>query len=254
MTQRVFLSVLTFNLFIVMNLIQILTEIYRDPEVIKIQTALKNTNKYDLGKSGPAKDGVDGVYGKLTDIAYRKEYGKPFKTTNTNANTKNRGRFIISEPNNATDKTVAVVFGGISYATPAWMKSQVPKELLNKKTFVFAPHTSSIDEVQKAIGNKKITSVMGFSAGGHKVWPLAGQYNFVGLIDPSTKISYIDAYPINNKSVVMMFNNSNWTNGYPHIAEAQKSAAKLMGSNAIKTSSGHASIPAEFFGKFINKI
>lgn len=237
-----------------MNLIQILTEIYRDPEVVKIQTALKNTNKYDLGKSGPAKDGVDGVYGRLTDIAYQKEYGKPYKSANPNTKIQNKNQFIISEPNNPKDKSVAVVFGGIGYATPAWMKSQVPKELLNKKTFVFAPYTSSIDEVQKAIGSKNITSVMGFSAGGHKVWPLAGNYNFVGLIDPSTKSSYVDSYPINNKSVVMMYNSSNWTSGYPRIASAQNSAAKLMGGNAIKTDLGHKSIPSEFFNKFANKI
>lgn len=254
MIKTAFLSVSTFSLFIIMNLIQILTEADRDPEIVKIQTILKNTHKYNLGNSGPAKDGVDGVYGSLTDSAYQREYGKPYKPSKTNATTQNKGKLIISEPNNPKDKTVAVVFGGIAYANPAWMKSQVPKDLLNKKTFVFAPYTSNIDEVQEAIGSKKISSVMGFSAGGHKVWPLAGKYNFVGLIDPSTKSSYIDAYPINNKGVVMMFNSNNWTSGYPKIATAQKNAATLMGSNAVRTNLGHSSIPAEFFGKFISRI
>ena len=80
-----------------------------DPKVVKIQKALKDTKKYDLGKSGKNHDGVDGWYGPLTDKAYRKEYGKPFKSsTNTTVTKKIK-----------TDKSIsssgAILVGGLNY-------------------------------------------------------------------------------------------------------------------------------------------
>ena len=38
-------------------------------KVSQIQTYLLGTKKYDLGKSGPNKDGVDGEFGAMTEKA-----------------------------------------------------------------------------------------------------------------------------------------------------------------------------------------
>ena len=97
---------------------------------------------------------------------------------------------------------------------------------------------------------KKIKSVVGFSAGGHKVWPLCGQYEFVGLIDPSTKDSYIKNYFINDKRVVMMFNNENWGGRLSYIGDEQIRAKEIMGGNAIKVNMSHSKIPKAFFERF----
>ena len=75
-----------------------------DPMVRKLQLFLKKTGKYNLGKSGKNYDGVDGLYGKLTDRACRKEFGKSFKTNNP--------KITINKPTSANK---AVLVGGLNY-------------------------------------------------------------------------------------------------------------------------------------------
>ena len=75
-----------------------------DPMVRKLQLILKKTGKYNLGKSGKNYDGVDGLYGKLTDRACRKEFGKSFKT--------NKPKITINKPTSANK---AVLVGGLNY-------------------------------------------------------------------------------------------------------------------------------------------
>ena len=75
-----------------------------DPMVRKLQLILKKTGKYNLGKSGKNYDGVDGLYGKLTDMAFRKEFGKSFKP--------NKPKITINKPTSANK---AVLVGGLNY-------------------------------------------------------------------------------------------------------------------------------------------
>ena len=75
-----------------------------DPMVRKLQLFLKKTGKYNLGKSGKNYDGVDGLYGKLTDRACRKEFGKSFKP--------NKPKITINKPTSANK---AVLVGGLNY-------------------------------------------------------------------------------------------------------------------------------------------
>ena len=75
-----------------------------DPMVRKLQLFLKKTGKYNLGKSGKNYDGVDGLYGKLTDRACRKEFGKSFKP--------NKTKITINRP---TSDNKAVLVGGLNY-------------------------------------------------------------------------------------------------------------------------------------------
>ena len=165
---------------------------------------------------------------------------------------KNIGDCILVTPDKPIDNTACVIFGGVGYATPKWMLDRVPEELQYRKTIVLLPYTSNIDHAKKLLGKTQIKSVLGFSAGGHKVWPLCGEYQFVGLIDPSTKKEYIDSYFINDKRVFMMYRPDNWGGGLSYIGKEQKNASKLMGGNAILVNIGHSEIPTEFFRRFSN--
>jgi hypothetical protein len=221
-----------------------------DPEVIKIQKDLKG--KYDLGKTGPNKDGVDGIYGPLTKKAYESEFGKKFYK-DTLSKTNNKG-FILHEAPEPKDDSFAVVFGGISYANPNWMKQQVPSELLRTKNFLFVPFTSNISDVTSFLGDKKISSVSGFSAGGHRVWPLVDKFNFVGLIDPSTKDSYVSSFAIPSDKVRLMFNDKNWGGKLSYIGKNQLLSKDKMGSSAERVNLGHSKIPNSFFIKYQSRL
>ena len=156
---------------------------------------------------------------------------------------------ILSTPDKPVDNTACVVFGGVGYATPKWMLSQMPQELKDKKTILVLPFTSDITQAKRILGKTSIKSVLGFSQGGLKAWPASGEYEFVGLIDPTTKEDSL-RYHINDKRVHMIYNPSNW--GFPEVIKCQKKAAKIMLGNAILLNIGHSEMPAEFFKRFGN--
>ena len=158
---------------------------------------------------------------------------------------------ILSTPDKPIDKTACVVFGGVKYATPKWMLTQMPQELKDKKTILVLPFTSDMTQAKRILGKTPIKSVLGFSQGGLKAWPASGEYEFVGLIDPTTKEDSLKYY-INDKRVHMIYNPSpsNW--GFPEVIKCQKRAAKIMLGNAILLNIGHSKMPAEFFRRFGN--
>ena len=158
---------------------------------------------------------------------------------------------ILSTPDKPVDNTACVVFGGVKYATPKWMLTQMPQELKDKKTILVLPFTSDMTQAKRILGKTPIKSVLGFSQGGLKAWPASGEYEFVGLIDPTTKEDSL-RYHINDKRVHMIYNPSpsNW--GFPEVIKCQKRAAKIMLGNAILLNIGHSKMPAEFFRRFGN--
>ena len=158
---------------------------------------------------------------------------------------------ILSTPDKPVDNTACVVFGGVKYATPKWMLSQMPQELKDKKTILVLPFTSDMTQAKRILGKTPIKSVLGFSQGGLKAWPASGEYEFVGLIDPTTKEDSL-RYHINDKRVHMIYNPSpsNW--GFPEVIKCQKRAAKIMLGNAILLNIGHSKMPAEFFRRYGN--
>ena len=157
---------------------------------------------------------------------------------------------ILSTPDKPIDKTACVVFGGVKYATPKWMLSQMPQELKDKKTILVLPYTGDMTQAKRILGKTSIKSVLGFSQGGLKAWPASGEYEFVGLIDPTTKEDSLKYY-INDKRVHMIYNPSGWS-GFPEVVKCQKRAAKIMLGNAILLNIGHSKMPAEFFRRFGN--
>ena len=158
---------------------------------------------------------------------------------------------ILSTPDKPVDNTACVVFGGVKYATPKWMLTQMPQELKDKKTILVLPFTSDMTQAKRILGKTPIKSVLGFSQGGLKAWPASGEYEFVGLIDPTTKEDSL-RYHINDKRVHMIYNPSpsNW--GFPEVIKCQKRAAKIMLGNAILLNIGHSKMPAEFFRRYGN--
>ena len=156
---------------------------------------------------------------------------------------------ILSTPDKPVDNTACVVFSGVGYATPKWMLSQMPQELKYKKTILVLPFTSDITQAKRILGKTSIKSILGFSQGGLKAWPASGEYEFVGLIDPTTKEDSL-RYHINDKRVHMIYNPSHW--GFPEVVKCQKKAAKIMLGNAILLNIGHREMPTEFFRRFGN--
>jgi hypothetical protein len=156
---------------------------------------------------------------------------------------------ILSTPDKPVDNTACVVFSGVGYATPKWMLSQMPQELKFKKTILVLPFTSDITQAKRILGKTSIKSVLGFSQGGLKAWPASGEYEFVGLIDPTTKEDSL-RYHINDKRVHMIYNPINW--GFPEVVKCQKRAAEIMLGNAVLLNIGHSEMPAEFFRRFGN--
>jgi len=159
------------------------------------------------------------------------------------------GDCILSTPDKPVDNTACIIFGGIDYATPKWMLSQVPQGLKYRKTILVLPYTSNIDEAKRILSKTPIKSVLGFSAGGYKTWPASGEYEFVGLIDPTTKKDSL-RYHINDKRVHMIYNPKNW--GFPEVVKCQKKAANLMLGNALLLDIDHREMPKEFFRRFGN--
>ena len=157
---------------------------------------------------------------------------------------------ILSTPDKPVDKTACVVFGGVESATPKWMLTQMPQELKDKKTILVLPFTSDMTQAKRILGKTSIKSVLGFSQGGLKAWSASGEYEFVGLIDPTTKEDSLK-YHINDKRVHMIYNPSGWS-GFPEVVKCQKKAAKIMLGNAILLNIGHSKMPAEFFRRFGN--
>lgn len=154
------------------------------------------------------------------------------------------------------NNTVLVVFGGINYATPEWMESQMPTNMINKNTIIKS-FDSNIDEVIDELNGLEYSrlQVVGFSAGGRNVFKLAKVKNpdFIGLIDPTVPISWsLEGFPSNS---ILFFNNNNW-DSYPDIKERQKDLASNMkekfGDESVKkTELNHKDIPKEFFETYM---
>lgn len=163
-------------------------------------------------------------------------------------------QLVVTVPSNFNLEPFAVVFGGLNYATPSWMMSQVPDTLLNSKPFVFAPWGYTVDEIRRRIRGIKINSVSGFSKGGLRAYPAIQQgFNFVGLIDPSIEGSYSSVQVPSGANVVLVYQKGrNWGAG-PLKYSINK--LKQSGSNDVfAVGLGHSEIPKFFFNKFGDRL
>jgi len=181
---------------------------------------------------------------------------------NTKTNLSNS--IIVSIPAGDFDTyDVDIIFGGIGYANPEWMYSQIPKDVLYRDIVVVAPYTTNLSKVESVyksfLDNKgyinkiKDVSIMGFSAGGPPVFNSYSQkYKLVGLIDPSTRESYKD-FPYTNNTI-MVYNERNWGGQYDSIKKAMPIVADSInkkGGRGERVNLSHDKIPKYFFEKYL---
>ena len=168
---------------------------------------------------------------------------------------------IVSIPDTKFKKyKLVIVFGGMYYANPEWMFSQIPQSGLYNNILVIAPYTMSFETAKSIYEpylkdyNVSETSIMGFSAGGLQVQNnYSENLKIAGLIDPSTKSKFLDLPFTSNTK--MIYNNSNWAGSLKGIGDVQVQLEKVIkekGGYAEKTNLQHDKIPKYFFEKFLN--
>ena len=197
------------------------------------------------------------IYKKVTKKANLVESKPDFKEGN---NTFKKGNLIISVPvTKSKTYPIIYVFGGIDYATPEWMLKQIPQFILSRNVVVLAPYTISYNNIniQDFLNSKGIVidtknvSITGFSAGGINVQNAHNQnFKFIGLIDPSTRESFLNL-PF-GKNTKMVYNDANWT-GYPNIRATLPKLDKVInnkGGESEKANIQHSNIPKYFFEKY----
>lgn len=237
------------------QLLKLIKEIKFDPEVKKIQQDLVNKG-YDLGKYGPKGDGVDGKAGPLTKSAYEKEYGRKLlinkKENDSGTSFLESNSIIISKGNNSN--SWAIVFGGTpSFKYGAKFMYKQGKDILSDVNVVYSDWENSVDDVilklKKSYPNAYVRSVSGFSKGGLRAYPQVGNYDFVGLIDPSIEGSYTNYNPSGTNTILTWDPRRSWG------IKSLKHAMRLLGPNkVIPIKVGHLEQPKEFFSRYKNRL
>ena len=161
------------------------------------------------------------------------------------------------------DVNLIIVIGGINFATPKWMYSQLNENFKNNCFIGIAPYNVNYDLLKEQIKDItkennyviKKTAIIGYSAGGHLIQKKYNKaFDFVGLIDPSTAPNYLTQSFSGN--VFMLYNDKNW-GGYPTIKKTLPLLHDKIISSGGKSSSiaeGHSKIPLLFFNKYENEL
>ena len=156
-----------------------------------------------------------------------------------------------------TSNTVLVVFGGIGYATPEWMESQIPTSISDSRTIIIKSYNSNVQEVIDELSNLEYNNldVVGFSAGGRNVFKLVKKIDatLVGLIDPTVPLSWsLEGFPTNS---ILFFNNDNWVK-FPDIKERQRdleNEMKSKGMSVVEEDLIHKDFPNKFFDEYMKQ-
>lgn len=201
-------------------------------------------------------------------VYYRILKSKKPKDTNNNVpevmdNSKtdlSKGVIVSLPATNFPNNELVIIWGGISYATPSWIYTQIPKQALYKYVIVIAPYNlplSALEGVYKPFLEKKVNvssvSIIGFSAGGLQVQnAYSDKYKLVGLVDPSTRANFLQLpFGSNTK---MVYNERNWGGNLQTIKELLPKLAKTVsdkGGLSERLDLKHADIPKHFFEKFL---
>ena len=180
------------------------------------------------------------------------------KKTNTKKESKttNGGTFII-DINDPDSNEFTVIWGGQPSASygAKYMKNNGGSKYFSDKNVVYSNWENSLETLKSmlsknGINDYKIKSVSGFSAGGTQAWKhINDNFDFVGLIDPTTKKDY-DLLPGN---VEVISNSSNWT-GFPRIAEFLRRLENKKFKNVKKISIGHFQMPEKFYEMYSDRM
>lgn len=130
------------------------------------------------------------------------------------------------------------------YATPEWMERQLPDWMFDKYEVIIVPYGTPITDIKSQI-NPSTTAIIGFSAGGIDVLKNYNKnYAFVGLIDPSTRGSYVNTEY--GKNTYMMYNPKNWGGANKSLSPVGKRVA-ATGGTSVLLNMKHSDIPKYFF-------
>jgi len=132
------------------------------------------------------------------------------------------------------------------YATPAWMKKQIPAWMWSRYEIHIVPYGTKLSSIADI--NPKTTALIGFSAGGLDVLRNYSQdYALVVLLDPTTKIHYANTDFSNN--TYMFYNEANWGRTNRSMIEVADQI-NVTGGRAESINLPHNKIPAYFFSIF----
>ena len=147
------------------------------------------------------------------------------------------------------------MWGGLHYANPQWMLSQIPNNILNKYTFVIVNHNTPLIQVIKHYKaefkkepNMKNLMMVGFSAGAKiPQQNYNTDFEMVGLIAPSTNDEL--ANKKYGENTVLLYNLSNWKS-YPSIMKSLptlKENVVSSGGKAVEINKSHKEFVKYFF-------
>jgi len=153
-----------------------------DPNVEELQKFLKYQKKYDIGKSGKNKDGIDGIYGKLTQKAHQ-QYNKGIPPE-----TKEKQNIDISFDKSNAD---VVFVGGLEKDMNLNSQVNLLKRGLKPDRKVKAFHYyDSDEEINNFLDENPNSVVYLFSAGANKIVSISNNPNVnlsdVYIIEPYT--------------------------------------------------------------------
>jgi len=139
-----------------------------------------------------------------------------------------------------------IIWCGMHYATPAWMKKQIPAWMWSRYEIHIVPYGTKLSSI--AYINPKTTALIGFSAGGLDVLRNYSQdYALVVLLDPTTKIHYANTDYGDN--TYMFYNQANWGRTNRSMVEVADQI-NATGGRAESINLPHNKIPAYFFSIF----
>jgi hypothetical protein len=178
------------------------------------------------------------------------------------------GGAIVSVPVGVDAAPLIVFFGGtpsVSYAHKKAIEGATPDSLKKRAVILFvdtgsAPLASYVQQGRSIASREGITvtsvKALGFSAGGGDVQKgFSKDLAFVGLIDPSTNVRYLDL-PW-NRGTHMIYNTKNWAAKYESIKQAMPRIADAInnaGGLAQSVASSHRDMIPKFFSMYGNDL
>jgi|688.fasta_scaffold285488_2 peptidoglycan hydrolase-like protein with peptidoglycan-binding domain len=168
----------------------------------------------------------------------------------------NGGTYII-EMNDPNSDDLTIIWGGYPSSTygAKWMKNNGGDKYFSDKNVLYSNFENSLDALKNVLSSNgindyNIKSVSGFSAGGTQAWKhINDSFDFVGLIDPTTKKEY-NSLPSN---VEVISNSGNWT-GLPRIATFLKKLENKKFKNVKKINIGHLKMPEKFYEMYSDRM
>lgn len=174
------------------------------------------------------------------------------------------GKAVVSVPTGLSTAPLIVFFGGtpsVSYANKRASAKVAPDSLKRRALILFVDTGSgslaSYVQQGRAIAAREGLTVagvkaLGFSAGGADVQNgFSPEFSFVGLIDPSTNVRYLNL-PW-NAGVRMIYNVANWAAKYESIKQAMPQIAAAInkaGGEAQVVPVSHRDMVPKFFAMY----